>query len=194
MRPPDTKERPGVGTGATRRSVVGTEASGLTLQPATDLIAARRRWAYRLVRRTTTPAPLYGSQKWLQLPEGDPAKVAAVVNAAECWAQAGDDLETELRRELDAARPAHKQAEDAEYQARAEAHRSEWSRRPPSGPTFLERRAEQLLAAGGELRMCPDGCAPAGCWRVADGTGLPGAGVECRPRPRPSAQRRGAGA
>ncbi len=147
MRPPETRERPGVGTGATRRSVVGTEASSLTLKPAADLAAARRRWAYRLVRRIATPAPLYGSQKWLQLPEGDPAKVAAVVTAAESWAQAGDDLETDLRLEIDAARRAHKQAEDADYQARANAHRAEWSRRTPTGMTFAERRTEQLEAA-----------------------------------------------
>ncbi len=144
---PPTRERPGVGTGATRRSVVGTEASSLTLQPATDLIAARRRWAYRLIRRTTTPAPRYGSSSWLALPEGDPAKIASVVTAAESWARGGDDLEADLHQELVAAGLAHKQAEDAEYQARAETHRSEWSRRTPPGKSFTERRTEQLAAA-----------------------------------------------
>lgn len=49
-----------------------------------------------------------------------------MVIAAEAWARGGDELEANLRAELDAAWRAHKSAEDAEYQARAAAHRQEW--------------------------------------------------------------------
>jgi hypothetical protein len=68
-----------------------------------------------------------------------------VVRAAECWAQAGDELADDLRRELDDRRTAHKAAEDADYQARAKAHRIEWARLS-TGKTFSERRAEQLAS------------------------------------------------
>lgn len=62
-------------------------------------------------------APSYGSPEWLALPEGSPAKVAAVVRAAECWAVDGDELEERLRREVLALSRANKRAEDAEYVA-----------------------------------------------------------------------------
>ncbi|MDQ3103702.1 MAG: DUF2742 domain-containing protein, partial [Actinomycetota bacterium] len=63
----------------------------------------RRRWAYGLIRRCPSPAPSYGSAEWLALADDDPGKVAAVVVAAECWAQSGDTLELDLRREVAAA-------------------------------------------------------------------------------------------
>lgn len=69
------------------------------------------------------PLPSYGSPEWLALPEGDRRKVAAVVVAAECWATDLDDLPA---RTLAESR-AFKAAEDADYQARAAAHRREWS-------------------------------------------------------------------
>ncbi len=109
--------------------------------------AARRSWAYRLLRRCTEPPPVYGSVQWLTLPEGSPAKVGAVVRAAECWAQAGDNLADDLRCELDARRQADKALDDAEYVERHNAHRAEWSRRTPPSKTFTERRSEQLEAA-----------------------------------------------
>jgi len=102
----------------------------------------RRRWAYALIRRSPTPAPLYGTPEWIALADDDAGKVAAVVVAAECWATAGDTLELDLRREVEAARLAYKQAEDDDYRARAEAHRKEWV--PPSGGGFAERRQAQL--------------------------------------------------
>jgi len=94
--------------------------------PADRTVLQRRRWALGLIGRAPTPCPQYGSAEWLALPDGDPRKVGSVVVAAECWAQYGDTLEEDLRAELDAAWLAHKQAEDASYQARAAAHRAEW--------------------------------------------------------------------
>ena len=91
-------------------------------------VDSRRRWAYRMIRRCPEPPPTYGSADWLALPEGSPAKVAAVIIAAEAWARMGDELEAEIRVELDLAWKAHKAAEDAEYRARAAAHREEWGR------------------------------------------------------------------
>lgn len=65
-------------------------------------------------------APSYGSPEWCALPEGSPAKVAAVVIAAESWARDGDELEDRLRREVLALSRANKQAEDGEYVARVQ--------------------------------------------------------------------------
>ncbi len=105
-------------------------------------VDSRRRWAYLMIQRCTTPPPSYGSVEWLALPEGSPAKVAAVIIAAEAWASTGDELEAEMRIELDLAWRAHKAAEDAEYLARAQAHRDEWShlgrRGVPSGRAFAD--------------------------------------------------------
>jgi hypothetical protein len=89
---------------------------------ATDIVA-RRRWAYGLISRAATPAPRYGSREWLALPNDDPRKVAGCVVAAECWAVDGDDIEGRLAVDLDAARAAHKAAEDEEYADRAAEHR-----------------------------------------------------------------------
>lgn len=77
---------------------------------------ARQRWARHLIERHSAP-PAYGSPEWLALPEAHPAKIAAVVVAAECWAMDGDELEERLRREVLALSRANKQAEDAEYVA-----------------------------------------------------------------------------
>jgi hypothetical protein len=49
-----------------------------------EQVAARKKWAYALLRKCTLPAPKYGSAEWLALPLRDPARVAAVVIAAEC--------------------------------------------------------------------------------------------------------------
>jgi len=107
--------------------------------------ARRRRWAYSIMRRTAEPPPSYGSSEWLALPEGDPARVAGVVVAADCWARAGDTLEDDLRLEVHTARLAHKRAEDAEYRQRAEAHRETWSA-PTRLASFADRRRTQLDA------------------------------------------------
>ncbi|MDQ3481434.1 MAG: hypothetical protein M3423_08945 [Actinomycetota bacterium] len=109
-------------------------------------VAARRSWAYRLLRRCSQPPPIFGSREWLELPEGTPAKIGAVVAAAECWAQDAENVAEDLRHEIDVRRESFKRAEDADYQDRAQAHRAEWSRLPSSGKSFAERRAEQLAS------------------------------------------------
>ena len=78
-----------------------------------------------MIQQSPTPPPPYGSPEWLALPEGSPARMAAVVRAAEAWAQ-GDNLEDHLRLEVDLSRHAFKADEDDEYQARAAAHREQW--------------------------------------------------------------------
>lgn len=88
---------------------------------------ARSRWAAALIAVAEKPLYEYGSPEWLALPEGSPAKIAAVVVAAESWARAGDELEDRLRAELLFASEAHKAADDAEYLARAAAHRRSWT-------------------------------------------------------------------
>ena len=108
-------------------------------------IHARRRWAYRLIHRVSAPPPQYGTAEWLALAEGSPEKVAAVVIAAESWAQAGDTLEDDLRRELQTARLEDKRADDEDYAARADAHRRRYSKLPTT--TFLQRRQAQLADA-----------------------------------------------
>jgi hypothetical protein len=85
--------------------------------------------------------PVYGWFLWASLPEGDPRRVAAVVLAAELYAQQSDTLIDDLCREVEAARLAHKQAEDADYQARVAAHRK---LAPRHAKSFAQRRAEQL--------------------------------------------------
>lgn len=57
--------------------------------------AYRREWARRLIARGNPPGPLvpaYGSPAWCALPESDPARIAAVVLAAEAWAWTRDLL------------------------------------------------------------------------------------------------------
>lgn len=55
----------------------------------------RREWARRLISRGNTPhnpPPRYGSPEWCNLPDSHPAKIAAVVLAAESWAWGNDVL------------------------------------------------------------------------------------------------------
>ena len=57
--------------------------------------AYRREWARRLIARGNPPGtlvPAYGSPAWCALPESDPARIAAVVLAAEAWAWTRDLL------------------------------------------------------------------------------------------------------
>lgn len=89
-------------------------------------IESRRRWAYRMIERCSAPPPAYGTPAWLGLPEGSVDKVAAVVIAAEAWARTGDTLEDDLHTEVAQLAAAFKRDEDADYQARAGAHREHW--------------------------------------------------------------------
>jgi hypothetical protein len=106
----------------------------------------RRYWARRMIDQAKgAPLPVYGDATWLTLPEGDPVRVAAVVVAAEAWASLGDDIPGRLTVEVAASYAANKQAEDAEYVARANAHRE--SAPKPARMSFMQRRAAQLAAA-----------------------------------------------
>lgn len=102
----------------------------------------RRRWAYGLISRCSTPPPAYGSPEWLALPDG-PEKTAAVVCAAEAWAIEGDNLLENLRIEIELSQAAHKAAEDDAYVARRDAHRAGWTGRgfrpDPALPDELDR-------------------------------------------------------
>ena len=83
----------------------------------------RRYWARTLIDRSPKPIPTYGSTDWLQLPLDDPRRIAGVVIAAESWAAGADTLEDDLRREIEALQLGFKAGEDADYQAKAAAHR-----------------------------------------------------------------------
>jgi hypothetical protein len=84
----------------------------------------RRYWARRMIDKAKgAQLPVYGDATWLSLPDGDPVKVASVIVAAESWASLGDDIPGRLTIEVAASYVANKQAEDAAYEARAEAHR-----------------------------------------------------------------------
>ena len=111
----------------------------------------RRCWASSLIRRAGKPPPSYGSPDWLALPEGSPAKVASVVVAAEAWALDGDDVEARLHRQLEDERRAFKDAEDADYQARAAEHRKQWrhlSLAPP--PRYTGQTVRPLEDVGAD--------------------------------------------
>ena len=105
----------------------------------------RRYWARQLIDRAPKPLPSYGSTEWLGLGADDPSKVAACVLAAECWASGADNLEDDLRREIEALQLGFKAGEDADYAARAEAHRAKWGN-PSKRKSFVERRTDQIAA------------------------------------------------
>jgi len=101
-----------------------------------------------MIRKAASPPPRYGSAQWLSLPEGDPAKAAAVVVAAECWATEGDELPERLALELENARAAFKLETDRDYVERYQSHRTKWSQLSQTSKSFAERRAEQLASIG----------------------------------------------
>jgi hypothetical protein len=107
-------------------------------------VIRRRTWSYRMAARCDTPPPVFGSREWLDLPDGDYRKIAGVVNAAECWATEGDDLPERLAEEVEQSRVAFKQTEDADYVARAQAHRREWHGLAGANEKFMRRRQAQL--------------------------------------------------
>lgn len=122
-------------------------APGVVLMGA---IEARKRWARRMMEKAGGTAPAYGTTAWLELPEGDVAKVAAVVRAAECWAGEGDDLEESLRTEIAAARLAFKRDEDADYVARRDKHRQRWEGLPQDVERAVRRDEQRRRWLGGE--------------------------------------------
>jgi hypothetical protein len=103
----------------------------------------RRRWAQSLIRRADAATPGYGSAAWLALADGDHAKIAAVVIAAECWARDGDDLADRLADEVRRGFENHKRLDDEEYRERAEAHRRTWRRENAITETVARRQKQR---------------------------------------------------
>ena len=132
--------------------------------PLAELSIGRRTWVRRYIEHQahTGPAPEYGSTEWLALPDDDMRKWISAVKAAECWAQEGDNLEPELRREVAEMQRQHKLREDEEYQQSATAHRERYGN-PPTRKSFVERRSEQIHSATGRSDDYPGGGKP-GRW------------------------------
>lgn len=93
----------------------------------------RQEWAALYIHRGRTAGelPRYGSPAWLDLPDADPRKVAAVVVAAECWADDLDNLEQRLHDEITASRQVQ-----AEEDAVAFAHVAASVRRHANSPSW----------------------------------------------------------
>jgi hypothetical protein len=109
----------------------------------------RKSWARELIDKATRPIHKYGSPEWCALPLDHPNRVAAVVVAAEAWAWDWENLEDNLRREVEGLRAAFKSDEDAEYVRSYTEHRKQWSRKSNRvvSMSFEERRKQQLAEA-----------------------------------------------
>lgn len=121
--------------------------TGTALNATNSLAPSVRRieWAARLIE-AGRPCPRYGSEEFLALADDSPAKLASILVAAECWARDADDLEQRLWDECIAASRSHKQAEDADYCARRDAHRESWT------GTGFRVAPEELAAIEAEWR------------------------------------------
>ena len=109
----------------------------------------RRSWANILIRRSLSPVPSYGSPAWLTLQDADPAKVAACVVAAECWAVDGDEIVVNLQRELAAVWHAEKRIEDEQFRENAAEHRRVWGKQKLCRGSFVDyvrRQSETEVA------------------------------------------------
>jgi hypothetical protein len=116
----------------------------------TDSTAIHRKsWARELIDKASRPIDKYGSPEWCALPLDHPNRVAAVVVAAEAWAWDWENLEENLRREVEGLRAAFKSDEDAEYVRSYTEHRKQWSRKSNRvvSMSFEERRRQQLAEA-----------------------------------------------
>ncbi len=117
MSPPN--DRRSTAKNAAERTVETSRADSVpSVTQLTDLGRERRkRWAAALIRkgRESGVTCVYGDDMWCRLPQDHPARIAAVVVAAECHAQDGDDLPRRLRAELDAARAAEQQREAEDF-------------------------------------------------------------------------------
>lgn len=105
--------------------------------------------------------PVYGSPAWNCLPIDDPRRLAACVAAAEHFTRRYDDLEDNLRREIEDARRANKRADEHERAEAVAAHRAQW-RHLGKGNVIdfaeRQRRAELARAELAEIaRRNPDG-------------------------------------
>lgn len=124
----------------------------------------RRYWARQLIERQTKDRPIYGSTAWLMLPNEHPDKIASCVVAAECWASMEDNLENDLRREIENLQLGHKKAEDLAYLRSFAGHI-----RRNGGlvlTTFEERRTRQIEAAKPRPGDYPGGLVE---WNRGDG-------------------------
>ncbi|WP_375003713.1 hypothetical protein [Aeromicrobium sp. CTD01-1L150] len=90
---------------------------------------------------------MYGSTEWLCLPDDHVDKIAACVVAAELHAEYYDNLDENLRREIEAGRLAHKRIDDADYTAEVEAHKTYARSLQTNVAPFTARRQAQLDAA-----------------------------------------------
>ena len=72
----------------------------------------RAEWVHHYISQAPN-APAFGTPEWEALPDG-PAKVAAVVRAAECWRREGEwsAVTIRLTEEVDALRAAFKRGHD----------------------------------------------------------------------------------
>ncbi|KHL18532.1 uncharacterized protein DUF2742 [Mumia flava] len=117
--------------------------------PYVTFVNGRKLWARQLVDKARgMDIPRYGSEAWCLLEPRDPAKIAAVVVAAEAWAQQDETLADDLRKQLDDLRRAYKAGEDDAYADRIADHCETWA--PVTQSTvvpFAERRRRQLEAA-----------------------------------------------
>ena len=112
--PPGRRSRPADHGPAefAEKDITNTDAASVS-QPIELAYARRRRWAAALIRkgRESGTVVIYGDEDWCRLPQDHPARIAAVVAAAECHAEDGDDIPRRLRAELDAVRQADELAE-----------------------------------------------------------------------------------
>ena len=147
---PPRESRPGDNRAAVSADA-GTANDSLRSIPATsDEIRRRRDWASRMIRAAGGPLVVYGSHEWLELPETDRRRVAAVVTAAECWQQGCDDVPARLRREIAEGRAAHEALDDEDFATMAGK-----VRHLASVPTFAElsdRRGQPERAARARAR------------------------------------------
>jgi hypothetical protein len=111
-------------------------------------VSHRRYWAQELLD-AGRGWPVYGSPEWCALQIDDPRRIAACVAAAEIYTRDFyDNLEERLRLEIEEARVAYKQDEDAEYVRQHTEHRAHWSKKSARVVVpFEERRQRQLEAA-----------------------------------------------
>jgi pimeloyl-ACP methyl ester carboxylesterase len=104
----------------------------------------RKSWSRALIDKATRPIERYGSPEWCALPLDHPNRVAAVILAAESWAWDWENLEDNVRREVEDLRAAFKRDEDAEYVRQYTEHRSAWQKKRVVSISFEERRRQQL--------------------------------------------------
>lgn len=138
------RNRPGTVVHEATRAFPGAES---TIPPATR----RRYWSRALIDRGTANRPRFGDTRWLCLPDDHPDKLAAAIVAAEMWAEDGDNLEANLRHEIERGRAtvlqAIKEHEDATYRAEQNGWREYAKGLQSTRPSFVQRRKAQLEAA-----------------------------------------------